>query len=108
MISIFGKDFPDTVINIEGNSFLKYLKYEVFSFFGKDFPDTVISIEGNSFLKYLKYEVFFLFQKRFSEYNRIKEIKRNGFSLQKGRRAFFMQKTTENTENTQKREKKKG
>ena len=23
-----------------------------------------------------------------------------GFSLQKGRRAFFMQKTTENTENT--------
>ena len=39
MISIFGKDFPDTVINIEGNSFLKYLKYEVFFFFGKDFPN---------------------------------------------------------------------
>lgn len=72
------------------------------SVFGKDFLDTVINIEGNSFLKYLKYEVFFFFQKRFSEY------KRNGFSLQKGRRAFFMQKTTGNTENTQKREKKKG
>ena len=47
-------------------------------------------------LKYLKYEVFFFFQKRFSEYRN----KRKGFSLQKGRRAFFMQKTTENTENT--------
>jgi len=68
----------------------------VISFFGKDFSDTGISIEGNSFLKYLKYEVFFFFQKRFSEYRN----KRKGFSLQKGRRAFFMQKTTENTENT--------
>ncbi|WP_418708598.1 hypothetical protein [Anaerotignum faecicola] len=65
----------------------------------------MINMEGDSFLKYLKYEVFFFFQKRFSEYKR---NKRNGFSLQKGRRAFFMQKTTENTENTQKREKKKG
>ena len=58
----------------------------------------------NYFIKYLKYEVFFFFQKRFSEYRN----KRKGFSLQKGRRAFFMQKTTENTENTQKRERKKG
>ena len=41
MISIFGKDFPDTVINIEGNSFPEYLKYEVFSFFGKDFPNII-------------------------------------------------------------------
>ena len=55
------------------------------SVFGKDFPDTVINIEGNSFLKYLKYEVFFFFQKRFSEYNRIKEVafrsKRGGGSF---------------------------
>ena len=81
MISFFGKDFSDTGISIEGNSFLKYLKYEVISFFGKDFPNIIEETHRNE---------------------------RKGFSLQKGRRAFFMQKTTENTENTQKRERKKG
>jgi len=53
----------------------------VISFFGKDFSDIIEETHRNE---------------------------RKGFSLQKGRRAFFMQKTTENTENTQKREKKKG
>ena len=68
MISFFGKDFSDTGISIEGNSFLKYLKYEVFSFFGKDFPNIIEETHRNE---------------------------RKGFSLQKGRRVFFMQKTTE-------------
>ena len=54
MISFFGKDFSDTGISIEGNSFLKYLKYEVISFFGKDFPDTVISYRRKFFSEIFK------------------------------------------------------
>ena len=51
-------------------------------FFGKDFPNIIEETH--------------------------REMKEKGFSLQKGRRVFFMQKTTESTENTQKRERKKG
>jgi len=52
---------------MEGNSFLKYLKYEVFSFFGKGFPDTVISYRRKFFSEYLKYEVFSFFGKGFPD-----------------------------------------
>ena len=47
---------------------MKYFKCNAFSYFREDFPKVALyPHEGNSFPKYLKYEVFFFFGGRFSE-----------------------------------------
>ena len=78
-------------------------------FFRKRFSDTGISIEGNSFLKYLKYFKCFSFSEKDFP-NIIEETHRNerkGFSLKRGGGSFYAENNGKHRKYSKKRKGKK-